>query len=119
MDDRWVHNKTNTAYILRRNLFSTNDECTVVHLFQTEHPAMASLAFTTGRRPTYMDHGATLRHIAKNVVDVSSGLLLVRLPIRRSWIVGCAQLLSLEDPVGGRDSAAHGSSTPRITSKPL
>ncbi|KAK6748156.1 hypothetical protein RB195_001029 [Necator americanus] len=30
MDDRWVHNKTNTAYISQRNLLSTNDECTVI-----------------------------------------------------------------------------------------
>ncbi|KAK6736409.1 hypothetical protein RB195_019221 [Necator americanus] len=32
MGDRWVHNKTNTAYISRRNLLYTNDECTVIHL---------------------------------------------------------------------------------------
>ncbi|KAK6760639.1 hypothetical protein RB195_021917 [Necator americanus] len=32
MDDGWVHNKTNTVYISRRNLLSPNDECTVIHL---------------------------------------------------------------------------------------
>ncbi|KAK6764812.1 hypothetical protein RB195_024946 [Necator americanus] len=67
-----------------------------------------------------MDQGATLRHFAKTVVNFSSGLLLARLTIPRSRNVGCFELLlSLEDPAGGRTSAAHRSSTPRVTSTPL
>ncbi|KAK6736076.1 hypothetical protein RB195_019011 [Necator americanus] len=82
--------------------------------------ATASLAFTTGRRPTYMEQGTTLRHFAKTVVNVSSGLLLARLPIPRSRNVGCVELLlSLGDPAGGRTSAVHRSSTLSVTSTPL
>ncbi|KAK6730210.1 hypothetical protein RB195_006959 [Necator americanus] len=43
MDDRWVHNKTNTAYISQRNLLSTNDECTVVHLSYVAPSALGLL----------------------------------------------------------------------------
>ncbi|KAK6735288.1 hypothetical protein RB195_018464 [Necator americanus] len=83
-------------------------------------PSMASLAFTTGRRPTYMDQGVTLRRFAKTVVNLSSGLLLARLPIPRSRNVGCVELLlSFGDPAGGRTSAVYRSSTPRVTSMPL
>ncbi|KAK6735956.1 hypothetical protein RB195_018924 [Necator americanus] len=55
-----------------------------------------------------MDQGTTLRHFAKTVVNLSSGLLLARLPIPRSRNVGCVELLlSLGDPAGGRTSAVH------------
>ncbi|KAK6760625.1 hypothetical protein RB195_021909 [Necator americanus] len=48
-----------------------------------------------------MDQEATLRHFAKTVVNLSSGLLLARLPIPRSRNVGCVELLlSLGDPAG-------------------
>ncbi|KAK6743033.1 hypothetical protein RB195_010351 [Necator americanus] len=61
-------------------------------------PARASLAFTTGRQPTYMDHGAALQNFAKTVVNLSSGLLLAELPSPRSRNIGCVELLlSLED----------------------
>ncbi|KAK6736842.1 hypothetical protein RB195_019499 [Necator americanus] len=49
-----------------------------------------------------MDQGATLRHFAKKVVNLSSGLLLARLPIPKSRNVGCVELLlSLGDLAGG------------------
>ncbi|KAK6764131.1 hypothetical protein RB195_024454 [Necator americanus] len=60
-----------------------------------------------------MDQGATLRNFAKTVVNLSSGLLLARLPIPRSRNVGCVELfLSLVDLAGGWTSAVHRSSTP-------
>ncbi|KAK6764290.1 hypothetical protein RB195_024564 [Necator americanus] len=78
---------------------------------------MASLAFTTSRRPTNMDQGATLRHFAKTMVSLGSGLLLARLPIPRSRNGGCVELLlCLGDPAGERTSAVHRSSTSRVTS---
>ncbi|KAK6750372.1 hypothetical protein RB195_002383 [Necator americanus] len=40
-----------------------------------------------------MDQGTTLRHFAKTVVNLSSGLLLARLPIPRSRNVECVELL--------------------------
>ncbi|KAK6727333.1 hypothetical protein RB195_005182 [Necator americanus] len=43
MDDRWVHNKTNTAYISRCNLLFTNDECTVIHLSNVAPSALGLL----------------------------------------------------------------------------
>ncbi|KAK6745712.1 hypothetical protein RB195_012058 [Necator americanus] len=156
MDDRWMCNKTNTAYISRRNLLSTNDECTVIHLtyvapsalgfLQSNHVKFDTLcssekgmqvgvcgncsrvvstqsetvSMASRRRQTYMDQGTTLRHFAKTVVNLSSGLLLARLPIPRSRNVGCVELLlSLRDPAGGRTSAVHRSSTPSVTSTPL
>ncbi|KAK6730271.1 hypothetical protein RB195_006999 [Necator americanus] len=88
-------------------------------LMNRKAPSIASLAFTKGRRPTYMDRGATLRHFAKTVVNLSSGLLLNRLPIPRSRNVGSVELLvSLGDPAGGRTSAVHRRSMPRVTSTP-
>ncbi|KAK6757215.1 hypothetical protein RB195_015193 [Necator americanus] len=58
-----------------------------------------------------MDQGTTLRNFAKTVVNLSSGLLLARLPIPRIRNVGCVDLLlSLGDPAGGRTSVVHRSS---------
>ncbi|KAK6753807.1 hypothetical protein RB195_013035 [Necator americanus] len=67
-----------------------------------------------------MDQGATLRHFAKTVLNLSSGLLLARLSIPRSRNVGYIDfLLSLGDPPGGRTSVVHRNSTPRVTFTPL
>ncbi|KAK6763740.1 hypothetical protein RB195_024174 [Necator americanus] len=43
MDNRWLQNKTNIAYISRLDLLSTNDECTVIHLWYVAPSALGLL----------------------------------------------------------------------------
>ncbi|KAK6740394.1 hypothetical protein RB195_008698 [Necator americanus] len=116
MDDRRVHNKINTAHVSRRNLLSTNDECAVTHLSYIATFALGLL------QSNHVKSDALWRSEKgmQTAVNLSSGLLLARLPIPRSRNVGCVELLfSLGDPVGGRTSAARRNSTPRVISTPL